>query len=117
MEEVAQCLGLDVSAVRSQPFEKLSGGQKQKVLIAVALREDVDLLVLDEPAANLDPGARDEFFSLLRERKPSDTMLISIHRLDELDGLVTRIVELDQGRVALDRPHTAGRKAAHATPS
>jgi ABC-2 type transport system ATP-binding protein len=115
MEEVAQCLGLDVSTVRTQACEKLSGGQKQKVLIAVALREDVDLLVLDEPAANLDPEARDAFFKLLRERRPSDTMLISIHRLDELDGLVTRVVELDQGRVVLNRPHTAGQEAAHAT--
>jgi ABC-2 type transport system ATP-binding protein len=114
MEEVAQRLGLDVVAVRSQPFEKLSGGQKQKVLIAVALRDDVDVLVLDEPAANLDPEARAAFFDLLRERPPGDTMLIAIHRLDELDDLVTRVVELDQGRVALDRPHPAVREAAHA---
>ena len=101
--QVAERLGLDLDAIRSQPFVKLSGGQKQKVLIALALREHADLLVLDEPAANLDPEAREEFFSLLRERRPGRTMLISIHRLDDVVGLATRVVELDQGRVVTDR--------------
>ena len=96
-------LGLDLDPIRSQPFVKLSGGQKQKVLIALALREHADLLVMDEPAANLDPAARERFFGLLRERGRQRTMLISIHRLDDVAGLATRVVELDQGRVSEDR--------------
>lgn len=102
MIEVAGRLGMDAERFRSQPFVKLSGGQKQKLLIGIALGRDADLLVLDEPAANLDPEARHRFFELLAERQGSAAMLISSHRLDEVAALVNRVIELDQGRVALD---------------
>lgn len=102
IEDVAGRLGLDVPAIRTQPFVKLSGGQKQKLLIAIALGRDARLLIMDEPAANLDPEARHIFFKLLAERKDSATMLLSSHRLDEVAALVTRVVELDQGKVVLD---------------
>jgi len=102
MEEVAARLGLDASELIRHPFAKLSGGQKQKLLIAVALGRETDLLILDEPAANLDPDARAIFFELLAERAPRATMLISSHRLDEVASLVHRVVELDRGRVTLD---------------
>ncbi|MGB5309834.1 MAG: ABC transporter ATP-binding protein, partial [Arenicellales bacterium] len=55
MYSIAAELGLDAHAIRRQPFNKLSGGMKQKLLISIALGRDCDLLVLDEPAANLDP--------------------------------------------------------------
>ena len=102
MEAVAGRLGLDVERFRGQPFVKLSGGQKQKLLIAIALGRDSELLVLDEPAANLDPEARHIFFQLLAEKKNTAAMLISSHRLDEVATLVNRVVEMDQGNVVLD---------------
>jgi ABC-2 type transport system ATP-binding protein len=102
IEAVAARLGLDVAAFRRQPFVKLSGGQKQKLLIAIALGRHEDILVLDEPAANLDPAARRVFFEMLAERQDSAAMLISSHRLDEVAALVNRVIELDQGRVVLD---------------
>jgi ABC-2 type transport system ATP-binding protein len=102
MEAVAARLGLDLSRFRHHPFVKLSGGQKQKLLISIALGRDTDLLVLDEPAANLDPEARRIFFELLAERQDSAAMLISSHRLDEVATLVNRVIELDQGVVVLD---------------
>lgn len=102
MEAVAKRLGLDVERFRSQPFVKLSGGQKQKLLIAIALGRDSELLVLDEPAANLDPEARHIFFQLLAEKRETAAMLISSHRLDEVAALVNRVVEMDQGSVVLD---------------
>ncbi|MCP4286315.1 MAG: ABC transporter ATP-binding protein [Gammaproteobacteria bacterium] len=102
MEEVAERLGLSVEGFHSQPFVKLSGGQKQKLLIAIALGRDSELLVLDEPAANLDPEARHIFFQLLAEKKETAAMLISSHRLDEVASLVNRVVEMDQGNVVLD---------------
>jgi ABC-2 type transport system ATP-binding protein len=102
IETVAARLGLDVAGFRRQPFVKLSGGQKQKLLIAIALGRDADILVLDEPAANLDPEARRVFFEMLAERQDSAAMLISSHRLDEVAALVNRVIELDQGRVVLD---------------
>ena len=100
--DIALRLGLDVEKVRSQPFVKLSGGQKQKILIAIALGRDAKLLIMDEPAANLDPEARKIFFELLAERQDDTTMLISSHRLNEVAALVNRVVELDMGRVVLD---------------
>jgi ABC-2 type transport system ATP-binding protein len=101
MEEVAEQLNLNLSLVRKQPFFKLSGGQKQKVLIAIALGKDAELLIMDEPAANLDPEARAVLFSLLAERR-NTTMIISSHRLDEVAGLVNRVLELDLGKLVLD---------------
>ena len=102
MVEVADRLGLDARAVRHHSFAKLSGGQKQKLLISLALGRDTRLLVMDEPAANLDPEARRSFFELLAERCEHTTMLISSHRLDEVAQLVQRVVELDRGRISLD---------------
>ena len=101
-DAVAAQLGLEVAKVRHLPFVKLSGGMKQKILIAVALGRDCELLILDEPAANLDPEARHAFFGLLAERLGRATMLISSHRLDEVAPLVNRVLELDMGRIVLD---------------
>ncbi len=95
-------LGLDVAEIASRPFCKLSGGQKQKLLIAVALGRNARLLILDEPAANLDPAARQKFFKLLAAR-PGVTMLMSSHRVDEVAALVTRVIEMDRGAVTFDR--------------
>ena len=102
MSALAARLGLDVETIRNRPFVKLSGGMKQKLLIAIALGRDARVLVMDEPAANLDPEARKTFFELLAERTESATMLISSHRLDEVSSLVNRVIELDRGRVVLD---------------
>ena len=102
MFEVAGRLGLDAQKIRHQPFNKLSGGMKQKLLISIALGRDCELLVLDEPAANLDPEARHTFFGLLAEKKDEAAMIISSHRLDEVAALVNRVVEMDQGRIVLD---------------
>jgi len=104
MTAIAARLGLDLARVEHLPFAKLSGGQKQKVLIALALGRPCALLILDEPAANLDPEARHAFFDLLAEQTAARaiTLLISSHRLDEVAPLVNRVVEMDMGRIVLD---------------
>jgi ABC-2 type transport system ATP-binding protein len=102
MEAVAEKLGLDPAKVRKQPFVKLSGGQKQKLLISIALGRDSEVLIMDEPAANLDPEARHVFFGLLAEKQEHSAMLISSHRLDEVAALVNRVIEMDQGLIVLD---------------
>jgi ABC-2 type transport system ATP-binding protein len=102
MYAVANDLGLDADAFRKQPFVKLSGGQKQKLLIAIALGRECRLLVMDEPAANLDPDARHVLFKLLAKKQQDTAMIISSHRLDEVAALVNRVIELDQGHVVLD---------------
>jgi ABC-2 type transport system ATP-binding protein len=102
MFSISNRLGLNVQDILRKPFNKLSGGMKQKLLISIALGRDCDLLVLDEPAANLDPEARHTFFQLLAQKQQQAAMLISSHRLDEVAALVNRVVELDQGRIVLD---------------
>jgi len=95
-------LGLDTAPILDRQFVRLSGGMKQKLLIAIALGRDARVLVLDEPAANLDPEARKIFFEILAERAEQATMLISSHRLNEVSALVNRVIELDLGKVVLD---------------
>ncbi len=102
MIHVADQLGFDAVQFKHQPFVKLSGGQKQKLLIAIALGRDSELLVMDEPAANLDPEARHILFKMLAEKQQTAAMLISSHRLDEVASLVNRVVEMDQGKIVLD---------------
>ena len=102
MVDIATRLGLEMDGIVSRPFNRLSGGMKQKLLIAIALGRDAQVLVLDEPAANLDPEARHIFFQLLAERLENTTMLISSHRLDEVAPLVNRVIEMDMGKVVLD---------------
>ncbi|KAF0163954.1 MAG: ABC transporter related [Rhodocyclaceae bacterium] len=102
IHELAQRLGLDLAPILTRPFVKLSGGMKQKLLIAIALGRDAKVLVMDEPAANLDPEARKIFFELLAERQEDVTMLISSHRLNEVSALVNRVIEMDMGKVVLD---------------
>ncbi len=102
INQVAEQLGFDAVHHSHQPFVKLSGGQKQKLLIAIALGRDTELLVMDEPAANLDPEARHTLFKLLAQKQESAAMLISSHRLDEVAPLVNRVIEMDRGEVVLD---------------
>ncbi|KAA3654712.1 MAG: ABC transporter ATP-binding protein [Proteobacteria bacterium] len=102
IEAIGTRLGLNIDELRNRPFNRLSGGMKQKLLIAIALGRDVKVLVLDEPAANLDPEARHIFFNLLAERIENTSMIISSHRLDEVAQLVNRVIEMDMGKVVLD---------------
>lgn len=102
IHDIGKRLGLDVDGILTRQFVRLSGGMKQKLLIAIALGRDARVLVMDEPAANLDPEARKIFFDLLAERLDDATMIISSHRLDEVSSLVNRVIEMDTGRVVLD---------------
>ena len=102
IHDIAKRLGLDVEGILSRQFVRLSGGMKQKLLIAIALGREAKVLVMDEPAANLDPEARKIFFDLLAERQNEATMIISSHRLDEVSSLVNRVIEMDMGKVVLD---------------
>lgn len=99
---VSDQLGLDARAVNRQLFNKLSGGQKQKLLISIALSRNSRFLLLDEPAANLGPDARHVLFRLLEKKQDEVAMVISSHTLDEASALVNRVVELDRGKIVLD---------------
>ena len=77
-----------------------SSGQKKKVLLAQALVNNPDVIIMDEPAANLDPQARSEFFTELKKlQKQGKAILISSHILAELDTFVDSVTILDGGEV------------------
>ena len=82
-----------------KPYRDLSGGMKQKLLIALALAGDPQLLVMDEPTASLDASTRATFFETCAEMEES-TLILCSHRLEEIRHLVDAIVELQDGRVA-----------------
>jgi ABC-2 type transport system ATP-binding protein len=102
IDAVAQQLRLDLPALAGRPFRALSGGQRQKVLAALALAAGAEMLVLDEPTASMDAGSRAAFFRLIGELPAETTVLLSSHRLDELKALVDRVIVLDEGAVAFD---------------
>lgn len=77
-----------------------SSGQKKKVLLAQALVADPDVLIMDEPAANLDPKARAEFFETLKMLQArGKAIFISSHILSELEHFITSATILDGGKV------------------
>ncbi len=112
MNDIADAMGIDLAEINTRPFYRLSGGQKQKVLVTVALARAADLLIFDEPAANLDPAARAVFIDLLAERRDA-SMLIASHRLEEVAPLVNRVIEMDRGQVVLDDSVMDRLKAGH----
>lgn len=75
-----------------RPFSKLSGGQRQRVLIARALACEPDLLLLDEPTANLDLGIQDDFYELLRHLSERLTVILVSHDVGFVSKLVRTIV-------------------------
>lgn len=105
---------MSLGSLAERPFGELSGGQRQKVLIARALVSDPVLLVLDEPTAGIDPAAEDAVLTLLQEinRDSGLTILLVSHRLESLarrvhKGLLVRDggVELGLMRGLLERWH------------
>lgn len=86
--EVLAELGIADLAERS--FAGLSGGQRQRVLIARALAGEPELLLLDEPTANIDPGAEEQFYGILEELRKRMTVVTVSHDL----GFVNRETDL-----------------------
>jgi ABC-2 type transport system ATP-binding protein len=93
---------LDIDGNMKKSFFKLSGGMKQKLLIATALAQESDILIFDEPTANLDPKARDDFYRLLDGKQQDRVLLFVTHRLEEVKDLVNREVYMDLGKVVSD---------------
>jgi len=93
---------LDISANLNKSFFKLSGGMKQKLLIAISLARQSNIIIYDEPTANLDPKARDDFYRLLKDNEEDKVLLFVTHRLEEVKSLVNRQVYMDIGKVVSD---------------
>jgi ABC-2 type transport system ATP-binding protein len=107
----ATALGLAFEAVEGVRFRDLSGGMRQKFLAALALAAKTPVLVADEPTASLDAVSRLAFEAAIAARGPSATFVLCSHRAEEVERLVTRVVELREGRVVRDE-RIAKREAA-----
>lgn len=96
--ELLKQTGLEKHALR-KPYD-FSSGMKKKVLIAQALMNDPRVLILDEPAANLDPTARTELFNqLIALRNQGKSCFISSHILSELQEIVDEVTIIFQGKI------------------
>lgn len=93
---------LDITANLNKSFFKLSGGMKQKMLIAISLAKKSNIIIYDEPTANLDPKARDDFYRLLEQNEEDKVLLFVTHRLDEIKDIVNRQVYMDLGKIISD---------------
>lgn len=85
---------------RRKPVRSLSGGMRQKLALTLALLGDPDLIVLDEPTANLDAATQRELLGMLNELKQEGrTIIFTSHRWSEVRALADSVVNLEQGRV------------------
>jgi len=99
LEKTAARVGLDLGALRERPLRALSGGMRQKLLIAFALAAPVSLLVLDEPTGSLDARSRERVLTLVDALSRETTVVLCSHRLAEIRSLVDDVVVLAEGRV------------------
>uniref|UniRef100_A0A8C3LEI2 ABC transporter domain-containing protein n=1 Tax=Chrysolophus pictus TaxID=9089 RepID=A0A8C3LEI2_CHRPC len=90
---------LDISSVQDTQAEKLSGGQKRKLSIGIAMLGNPQVLLLDEPTAGLDPLSRHQVWSLLKEHRAGRVILFSTQFMDEADILADRKAFISRGRL------------------
>ena len=98
VDHIIDFMGID--ELRDRRVESLSSGLKQRVALGRAIVHDPDVLILDEPAANLDPRARIEFRTLIRElANDGKTILLSSHILTELSEMCDAVTVIEKGRI------------------
>uniref|UniRef100_A0A8C9EDL3 Cholesterol transporter ABCA5 n=1 Tax=Phocoena sinus TaxID=42100 RepID=A0A8C9EDL3_PHOSS len=90
-------LDLDMQAIKDNQARKLSGGQKRKLSVGIAVLGDPKVLLLDEPTAGMDPCSRHIVWNLLKYRKANRVTVFSTHFMDEADILADRKAVISQG--------------------
>ncbi|MBQ9116063.1 MAG: energy-coupling factor transporter ATPase [Clostridia bacterium] len=100
VESAAEFVGLAPELLDRSPFD-LSGGQKRRIALAGVLAMEPDVLVLDEPAAGLDPMGREEILGGLRsyQRQKKNTVIIVSHSMEDVAVYCDRLTVLCRGRV------------------
>lgn len=98
-EEIIELFNL--SSHLSVKFESLSGGWKQRVLLAIAFLHRPELLFLDEPTTGLDPEASENLWEAIKIAKGEGaTIILSTHSLEEIDMYADRVLILNEGKIA-----------------
>lgn len=94
---------IDESDYCSSPFE-LSGGQKRRVAIAGVLAMDLDMIILDEPTAGLDPIGKNDILGILKELNQSrnKTIVLVSHDMDDVCEYADRVIAVNQGKIMFD---------------
>ena len=103
VREALQKVGLDPDTMEGRsPFE-LSGGQMRRVAMAGVLAMRPSILVLDEPAAGLDPQSREEMLQLIYDlHRQGATVVMISHSMDDVARFATRAVVMEQGAIAME---------------
>ena len=101
--EALKMTGIGDDLIDVSPFA-LSGGQKRRVAIAGVLAMKPEVLVLDEPAAGLDPAGRAEIFGLLKKlhKENNITVIIVSHSMEDIAKYVERLIVMNNGSIVLD---------------
>jgi ABC-2 type transport system ATP-binding protein len=98
IDEVVELVGL--TEKRDARVKQLSGGQKRRLDLGVALVGDPDLVFLDEPTTGFDPAARRAAWEMIRSlRALGKTVLLTTHYLDEAEQLADRVAVMREGRI------------------
>jgi len=91
---------LELYEAKDRPAMNLSGGMKQKVLVAMAMATNAQLLFLDEPTIGLDPVSRRQVWSAIKDwKKQGGSILLTTHYMDEAEMLSDNIVIIDNGHL------------------
>ena len=94
---------LQLDGISNHYFGSLSGGQKQLVLLAIALCGDPELLFLDEPSVGMDVTTRRVLWQVIERYKSlGKTIMLTTHYLEEADALADRVVVLKNGKIIAD---------------
>ena len=102
VHEAAAFVGLDEALLQRSPFE-LSGGQKRRVAVAGVMAMEPRILVLDEPAAGLDPEGRDTILEQVKQyhKKTGTTVLLVSHSMEDIAQYAKKALVIADGRPAM----------------
>lgn len=105
---------IDLESKASSTWRRLSGGEKQRMLLALALAARPRVAFLDEPTSGVDINGRDAIRHIINDLAANGTaVILATHELDEAERLAQRVVLFDHGKIVANAPLTTLRSARH----
>ena len=107
-------VAVDLESKASSTWRRLSGGEKQRMLLALALAARPRVAFLDEPTSGVDINGRDAIRHIINDLATNGTaVILATHELDEAERLAQRVVLFDRGKIVANAPLTTLRSARH----